>query len=154
LIKNLNTTYKRDHISFSLPSLKVSTFNLDVLEQLSEVRKSGLTFAIETPLKEWQQSVNKIVDPQQIIEIIREAQHRGWRLAKFYFMVGLPFVEREVENQAIVDYLGQIYDATHINMNINVGSYPKADTPYQWAKQLTRRNLHQMSELKRAITIG
>lgn len=153
LIKNLNTTYKRDHISFSLPSLKVSTFNLDVLEQLSEVRKSGLTFAIETPLKEWQQSVNKIVDPQQIIEIIREAQHRGWRLAKFYFMVGLPFVEREVENQAIVDYLGQIYDATHINMNINVGTFiPKPHTPYQWAKQLTQEESYtQLSALKRAI---
>ncbi|MFA7167644.1 MAG: TIGR03936 family radical SAM-associated protein [Sphaerochaetaceae bacterium] len=154
LIQNLNARYMKDHISFSLPSLKVSTFNLDVLEQLSEVRKSGLTFAIETPLKAWQQSVNKIVDPAQIIEIIREAQKRGWRLAKFYFMVGLPFVDREMENQAIVDYLGQIYDATRINMNINIGTFiPKPHTPYQWAKQLTAEESYtQLSSLKRAIS--
>jgi len=153
LIQNLNTLYMDDHISFSLPSLKVSTFNLDVLEQLSEVRKSGLTFAIETPIKEWQQSVNKIVEVEQIIDIIREAQKRGWRLAKFYFMIGLPFVDRDVENKAIVDYLAKIFDATHINMNINVGTFiPKPHTPYQWARQLTvDESYTQLSTLKRAI---
>ena len=153
LIHNLNSRYRTSHISFSLPSLKVSSFNLDVLEQLSEVRKSGLTFAIETPLREWQQSVNKIVDREQIIDIIFEAKSRGWRLAKFYFMIGLPFVDREIENQAIVDFLGKISDETHINLNINVGTFiPKPHTPFQWAVQLTvEQSYQQLSSLKKMI---
>ena len=154
LIQNLNNQYMAEHISFSLPSLKVSTFNLDVLEQLSEVRKSGLTFAIETPIKEWQQSVNKLVDVETIIDIITVAKQRGWKLAKFYFMVGLPLVDRAVENQAIVDYLAKIWDATHIHMHINVGTFvPKAHSPYQWAAQLTEsQSYEQLSTLKRMVT--
>ncbi|NLA29401.1 MAG: B12-binding domain-containing radical SAM protein, partial [Propionibacterium sp.] len=73
---------------------------------------------------------------EQVIQIAQEAKARGWRLAKFYFMVGLPFVDSEVENQAIVDYLGSIWDATRLNMNINIGTFiPKPHTPFQWVAQ-------------------
>ena len=154
LIQNLNNLYTAEHVSFSLPSLKVSTFNLDVLEQLSEVRRSGLTFAIETPVTDWQKSVNKIVDVNTIIDIISVAKQRGWKLAKFYFMVGLPFVDRAVENQAIVDYLAKIWDATHVRMHINVGTFvPKPHSPYQWAPQLTvEQSYEQLSTLKKMVT--
>lgn len=153
LIANLNATYMCEHVSFSLPSLKVSTFNLDVLEQLSEIRKSGLTFAIETPVTDWQKSVNKLVEVEKIIEIITVAKKRGWKLAKFYFMVGLPFVDRDTENQAIAEYLGKIYDATRIGMNINVGTFiPKPHTPFQWVPQLTtEQSKEQLSTLKKMI---
>jgi radical SAM-linked protein len=153
LIQALNAEYSNDHISFSLPSLKVSSFSLDILEQLSEVRKSGLTFAIETPLLQWQRAINKEVPVERVVAIANEAKRRGWKLAKFYFMVGLPFIDREIENQAIVDYLATVYDATHINMNINIGTFiPKPHTPFQWATQLTpEQSYEQLSTLKRAI---
>lgn len=154
LIEALNGEYAPRHVSFSLPSLKVNTFSLGILEQLSEVRKSGLTFAIETPKEAWQRAMNKVVPVEQVIEIAREAKSRGWKLAKFYFMVGLPLVDREEENQAIVDYLGAIYDATKINMNINIGTFiPKAHTPFQWCAQLRPEESYaQLSALKKAIT--
>lgn len=137
MIEQLNSSFAPGHISFSLPSLKVSSFSLGILEQLSEVRKSGLTFAIETPLPRWQRAVNKEVPVEQVISIIREAKSRGWRLAKFYFMVGLPFIDRTEEEDAIVDFLQQIWDATRISMNINIGTYiPKPHTPFQWAPQM------------------
>ena len=153
LIERLNSEYSKKHISFSLPSLKVNSFSLGILEQLSEVRKSGLTFAIETPKQSWQRAMNKEVPLDQVIEIAKEARSRGWRLAKFYFMVGLPFVDREEENQEIVDYLGAIYDATHLNMNINIGTFiPKPHTPFQWCRQLTvEESYQQLSALKKAI---
>jgi radical SAM-linked protein len=153
LIECLNAEYSSDHVSFSLPSLKVSSFSLDILEQLSEVRKSGLTFAIETPLLQWQRAINKEVPVERVVAIADEAKRRGWKLAKFYFMVGLPFVDREIENQAIVDYLAKVYDATHINMNINIGTFiPKPHTPFQWATQLRPEESYaQLSTLKRAI---
>lgn len=153
MIERLNSEYRGRNISFALPSLKVTSFSLDILEELSEVRKSGLTFAIETPLAGWQATMNKPVPLEQVIQIAREAKARGWRLAKFYFMIGLPFVDRETENQAIVDYLGAIWDATRLNMNINIGTFiPKPHTPFQWASQLRPEEARsQLSLLKKAI---
>jgi len=137
MIENLNTAYVPEHISFSLPSLKVSSFSLGILEKLSEVRKSGLTFAIETPLPRWQRAMNKEVPVEQVVSIIREAKSRGWRLAKFYFMVGLPFIDPQEEKQAIIDFLKEIADSTRIGMNINIGTFiPKPHTPFQWAPQM------------------
>ncbi|MBR4120732.1 MAG: TIGR03936 family radical SAM-associated protein, partial [Spirochaetales bacterium] len=153
LIKALNDTYKARNISFSLPSLRVNTFGLNILEQLSEVRKSGLTFAIETPLLENQRSNNKEVPLDAIIPIIQEARSRGWKLAKFYFMVGLPFVDVETEEKSLVDFLVAIRNATKINMNINIGTFiPKVHTPYQWVRQMSmEQSLEHLRSIKRAL---
>ena len=153
LIKALNESYKSRSISFSLPSLRVSTFGLNIIEQLSEVRKSGLTFAIETPLLENQRSNNKEVPLESVISIIQEARSRGWKLAKFYFMVGLPFVDKETEQQSLVDFLLAIRNATKINMNINIGTFiPKAHTPYQWVRQMTMdESAQHLRSIKKAL---
>lgn len=153
LIKALNDTYKERNISFSLPSLRVNTFGLNILEQLSEVRKSGLTFAIETPLLENQRSNNKEVRLENIIPIIQKAKSRGWKLAKFYFMVGLPFVDVETEEKSLVDFLVAIRNATKINMNINIGTFiPKAHTPYQWVRQMSmEQSAEHLRSIKRAL---
>ena len=137
LIKILNHEFASRKVSFALPSLKVSSFSLDILQEISEVRRSGLTFAIETPLLRWQHAMNKEVPVEQVISIIKEAKQRGWKLAKFYFMVGLPFVDPAEEENAIVDYLLKIYQETHISMNINIGTFiPKPHTPFQWVAQM------------------
>ena len=63
------------------------------LEPLSEacpVRKTGLTFAVETPLPEWQARINKPASGERIVDLLKEARGRSWRQARFYFMVGLP----------------------------------------------------------------
>ncbi len=153
LIKALNESYKARSISFSLPSLRVSTFGLNIIEQLSEVRKSGLTFAIETPLLQNQRSNNKEVPLESVISIIQEARSRGWKLAKFYFMVGLPFVDVETEQQSLVDFLLAIRNATKINMNINIGTFiPKAHTPYQWVRQMNmEESARHLRSIKKAL---
>lgn len=137
IIDVLNRDFAPKQVSFSLPSLKVNTFALDILDKVSQVRKSGLTFAIETPMTQWQHSLNKEVNSEDVIAIIQQAKKRGWKLAKFYFMTGLPFTDIEKEEDAIVDYLKTIYQSTKINMNINIGTFiPKAHTPFQWVPQL------------------
>ena len=153
MIDELNSDFSAHHVSFSLPSLKVSTFNLSILEKLNEVRKSGLTFAIETPLSQWQRSVNKEVPVESVIEIIQEAKKRGWKLAKFYFMVGLPGTDPATEGPAIVDFLAQVREQTRIGMNINIGTFiPKAHTPYQWASQLRLETSREhLLSIKRSI---
>ncbi len=156
LLDILTEKYKHKNISFQLPSLKVSSFTLPVLESLSETRKSGLTFAVETPVEAWQFSLNKEVYKEKLFDIIMNAKKRGWNKAKFYFMVGLPVgphaqghdydVDGEyvvgaedTEERHIVDFMLYIQEKTRIQCNVNVGTFiPKPHTPYQWASQLTQ----------------
>ncbi len=153
LIDELNARFSHRHVSFSLPSLKVNSFTLPVLKSVSTVRKSGLTFAIETPNPLWQRSVNKQVPLEDIITIISQAKGLGWKLAKFYFMTGLPFTDLKTEPEEIAGYLKAIYDATRIQMNINIGTFvPKPHTPYQWVAQLPpAAALAQLKKIKSAI---
>ena len=140
LLEELNQRYHGQNVSFQLPSLKVNSFTLPILEQLSEVRKSGLTFAVETPEEAWQLRLNKEVYAQHLVEIIMEAKKRGWNKAKFYFMVGLPFPETEdkTEESVIVDFLLDIQEKTRIQCNVNVGTFiPKPHTAYQWVRQIS-----------------
>ena len=140
LLEELNQRYAHQNVSFQLPSLKVNSFTLPILEQLSEVRKSGLTFAVETPEEAWQLRLNKEVYAQHLVDIILEAKKRGWNKAKFYFMVGLPFPEtaEKTEESVIVDFLLDIQEKTRIQCNVNVGTFiPKPHTPYQWVRQIS-----------------
>lgn len=139
LMNRLNQRYSARHISFQLPSLKVNSFTLPLLEKMASVRKSGLTFAVETPVDAWQLSLNKEVYKQRIIDIILEAKLKGWNQCKFYFMIGLPVEQgTSTEEIEIVDFLLDVYKQTKMYSSVNIGTFiPKPHTPYQWSKQLT-----------------
>jgi len=149
----LNRDFSSRQVSFALPSLKVNTFSLNILEQISQVRKSGLTFAIETPFTQWQHSLNKEVNLEDVISIIQEAKSRGWKKAKFYFMTGLPFTDLDKEEQGIVDFLTEVYKVTRINMSLTIATYiPKAHTPFQWVPQLRPEiGLEHLQSIKRHL---
>jgi radical SAM superfamily enzyme YgiQ (UPF0313 family) len=137
LVDALNNEYKTKNISFQLPSLKVSSFSLSLLKKISEVRKSGLTFAVETPKDFQQLSINKKVSLESVIAIIQEAKKNGWRGAKFYFMIGLPLNDSESYEDAIVDFVLTAAKETGMHFNINLGTFvPKPHTHYPWACQL------------------
>jgi radical SAM superfamily enzyme YgiQ (UPF0313 family) len=139
LVDSLNERFSGRHVSFQLPSLKVSTFSLSLLEKVSQTRKSGLTFAVETPLAFWQLALNKQVTSESVVEILREAKRNGWRGAKFYFMIGLPVPGEFSEETEIVNFVTTIGKKTAMHFNVNVGIFiPKPHTPYQWAPQIDR----------------
>jgi radical SAM family uncharacterized protein len=149
----LNRRFGGRHVSFQMPSLKVSGFSLSLLEKIAETRKSGLTFAVETPVDAWQMAINKKVSRDSVIEILREAKKRGWRGAKFYFLIGLPVPARSEklpqpveegapsilsEETEIAAFITDVGRKTGMHFNINVGIFvPKPHTPYQWAAQIT-----------------
>jgi radical SAM-linked protein len=142
LLEILTKEYSSRHISFQLPSLKVSTFSLPILEKVSQVRRSGLTFAVETPNDAWQLSINKTVSRDTVVSIINKARNQGWRGVKFYFMIGLPPGTtkkdgQRTEEEEIVDFVLDVGQRTHTHFNINVGAFvPKPKTPYQWEGQI------------------
>ncbi len=129
--------YSKDNISFSLPSLKVETFNKDLLSKMSLIRKSGLTFAIEAGSAKGQLSINKIIELDKIYAITDYAVQNGWRLMKFYFMIGLPFIENETAD--IIGFLDDIRSRyPRLDIHANVATFiPKAHTPYQNCRMMT-----------------
>jgi len=139
LVETLNQMFASQHVSFQLPSLKVSSFSLELLEKISVTRKSGLTFAVETPRDAWQMAINKEVTRDSVVAILDEAKRKGWRTAKFYFMIGLPLPagDAETEEEEITAFIIDIARRTRMHFNINVGIFvPKPHTPYQWAPQI------------------
>ncbi len=140
LVRGLNARFAPLLVSFALPSLRVDSLGLQVLREISSVRKSGLTFAVETARDEWQKEVRKTAGRDKVIGILREAQSQGWRAAKFYFMVGLPASREEDESSAIVEYLQAVRAATGVSLNVNVAAFiPKPHTPYERAAQITEK---------------
>jgi radical SAM-linked protein len=137
LVRDLNARYAPLLVSFALPSLRVDSLGLQLLADISHVRKSGLTFAVETAKEEWQKEVRKKAGLEKVIEILTEARSRGWRAAKFYFMVGLPASFDEDEPSAIVEYLSAVRAATGMSLNVNVAGFiPKPHTPYERSAQI------------------
>ena len=143
LIESLNQKFSGAHVSIQLPSLKVSGFSISLLEKISMTRKSGLTFAVETPLDAWQASINKEVTMNNICSIIEQAKKSGWKGIKFYFMIGLPLppsgseIEFNNEEDAIIDFIKEAGKRTRMHFNINVSVFiPKPHTPYQRSAQM------------------
>lgn len=153
LLSKLNSEFSTRGVSFQLPSLRVNSFTLPLLEELSKVKRSGLTFAVETADQTAQAAVNKVVPLENTIRIIKEAYERGWRRAKLYFMVGLPIPSEVDEVENIVQYIAAIQREVPIELSINVGTFiPKPHTPFQRVRQLTEEEAtERLRTLKKAM---
>ena len=159
LIDSLNSKFQKQRVSFQLPSLRVSTFSLKLLDKISAVRKSGLTFAVETPTDFWQMAINKEVSGGDVVAILREARRHGWRGAKFYFMIGLPLPNNmnhneqvKSEDEEIALFVDKVARQTGLHFNINIGTFiPKPHTPFQWAAQMSREESEKKLNALRAM---
>jgi len=73
LLDDLNEWAPKEHVSLSLPSLRVDNFSQSLIEKTTKVRKSGLTFAAEAGTQRLRDVINKNVTWDQI------APARWWR---------------------------------------------------------------------------
>lgn len=137
LAQLFNEKYKNKFISFSFPSLRVESFNKELLPLLSGVRKSGLTFAIESGSIEGRYSINKPIELEKILDIINYAISNGWKIIKLYFMIGLPNIPNEADEIiSFVDNILQKFRRIEINLNVAV-FVPKPHTPFQYIAQIS-----------------
>ena len=65
ILDNLNSWAEADHVSLSLPSLRVDNFSESLVEKTTKVRKSGLTFAAEAGTQRLRDVINKNVTWEQ-----------------------------------------------------------------------------------------
>ena len=132
-------------VNLSLPSLRVDSFSMGLMEKAQKVRKSGLTFAPEAGSQRLRNVINKGVTEEDLLNSSATAFSGGWSGVKLYFMIGLPTeTMQDVEGIAelskkVVDvYMKTPKDKRGKGLNINVSTssfVPKPFTPFQWEAQ-------------------
>lgn len=148
LAKTLAQEFNSKRVSVSLPSLRPGTFSLELARLLSQVKKSGLTFAPEAGTSRLRIVVGKSLSEEELLNTARLAFSSGWNLIKLYFMIGLP-TEREEDLQGIVDLLKKVLrvgkeTGRTKNLNVTISPFtPKAHTPFQWEKQEDEESLQE-----------
>ena len=144
--KLIDYTEKR-HMNIALPSLRIDSFTLDLMEKISKVRKSGLTFAPEAGTQRLRDVINKGITEEDLMRSSRLAFSSGHTGVKLYFMLGLP-TETDEDLLAIADIARKVRDVyydCHVGekvrspqITVSVSSFvPKAHTPFQWFPQVS-----------------
>ena len=150
-------------VSLSLPSLRIDTFSEELMQKVSSVRNSGLTFAPEAGTQRLRDVINKNVTEEDLLRSVRIAFKGGKSNVKLYFMDGLP-TETLDDVAGIADLAKSVVseyfripkpERPHgISVTISVSCFiPKPFTPFQWEKQDSFEVLEQkQAHLRSCIT--
>lgn len=140
-------------VNLSLPSLRVDSFSLDLMEKAQKVRKSGLTFAPEAGTQRLRDVINKGVTEEDLINSVTTAFQGGWNGVKLYFMLGLPTETYEdiegiasLGNKVVSAYMSVPKEKRGKGLNVTVSTssfVPKPFTPFQWEEQDTIQVLRE-----------
>ena len=139
LVEAIMTKHGDKKLSVGLPSLRIESFSVDLMEQLARGRRrSGFTFAPEAATDRLRDVINKPISTEDLLKTADEVFSRGWTTIKVYFMIGHPTQTMEDVN-AIADLAQQVLaiGRRHIGgkAKVRVGVstlVPKPHTPFQW----------------------
>lgn len=143
-LPQLMDRFAEKFISVAMPSMRVGTLTPDIMEQVKRVRKTGFTLAPEAGSERLRRVINKGITEEDLIATCTEAFALGWRIIKFYFMIGLP-TETEQDINEIIQLVQKSMAVRSSGagkgkkqINVSVGTFvPKPHTPFQWERQLS-----------------
>jgi len=153
LAANLSHRYHDRNLSLSLPSLRIDSFSVSLMEALPSRRKTGLTFAPEAGSERLRRSINKNTTEDEILETAAEAFDRGWINLKLYFMLGLPTetiddIEGIIQLVDKIRSLGRKAKGKRPRLRISLSTFvPKPHTPFQWVAQEKEEQLNSKHDL-------
>ena len=138
LINKVSQEFEGRHLSVSLPSLRIESFSVELMDALKDTRRSGFTLAPEAATERMRKIINKPVSTQQLLDTARAIYERGWTNLKLYFMIGHPSETLE-DVQAIADLCkavlaeGRKMVGKKAQVTAGVSTFvPKPHTPFQW----------------------
>ena len=134
-----------EHVSLSLPSLRVDSFSDELMKRVSSVRTGGLTFAPEAGTQRLRDVINKNVTEEDLMRSVGIAFRGGKSGVKLYFMNGLP-TETLEDIEGIADLAQKVVYEYYklpkperprgVSVTISVACFvPKPFTPFQWEAQ-------------------
>ncbi|MHB1153608.1 MAG: TIGR03960 family B12-binding radical SAM protein [Eubacteriales bacterium] len=137
----------KNMVSISLPSLRVDSFTKDLMDRISSVRNSGLTFAPEAGTQRLRDVINKNISEENLLSACATAFEAGKNQVKLYFMQGLP-TETKSDIDGIAELARKVIDSYYTNpkvkrtkppqVTVSVACFiPKPFTPFQWETQDT-----------------
>jgi len=152
LCEYINEKYYKKRVSISLPSLRINSDTIELLDEVLRVRKSGLTFACEAGSQAARDAINKKVYRDDLLEKIREVFKKGWKSVKLYFMSGLPF-EDEDELEEVISlindcaFLAKKIGGRRAKIIASFSTFiPKPFTPFQWSGMMELPKIEERIE--------
>lgn len=157
LANGLLDDFSKDKVNLSLPSLRIDSFSLDLMEKIQEVRKSSLTFAAEAGTQRLRNVINKNLTEEDILKGCTLAFSGAWERVKLYFMIGLP-TETEEDLIGIADLSAKVVDKYYeiprdkkprpVTVVASSSCFvPKPFTPFQWDAQDTYQQFSEKARL-------
>ncbi len=139
LISSITSRFAGRNLTISLPSLRIESFSVNLMNKLKGTRPGGFTLAPEAATDHMRQIINKPIQTELLLSTAREIYTHGWNTIKLYFMIGQPGETmedvQEIANlckQVIVE--GRKTIGKRANLHIGVSTFvPKPHTPFQWA---------------------
>lgn len=160
LVQAISARFAGQSLSVGLPSLRIESVSVDLMDALQDTRRSGFTFAPEAATERMRRTINKAVPDQQVIDTAREVYARGWVTIKLYFMIGHPSETLE-DVQAIIDLAkavlaeGRRIHGKKATVNVGVSTFvPKPHTPFQWVPLDTVEQIRAKQALLRQQVRG
>ena len=141
------------NLALSLPSLRIDSFSVKLMDSLPRRKKTGLTFAPEAGSERLRRIINKSAPEDVILKTAAAAFDRGWTGLKLYFMLGLPTetmddIEEIVQLVAKIRSLGRGSKGGMPQVRISLSTFiPKPHTPFQWVAQESAEQLNAKHEL-------
>ena len=159
LIEKLLSWTDEKKVNLSLPSMRIDSFYEELLEKVSSVRKSGLTFAPEAGTQRLRDVINKNITEEEILSACRKAFDGGRSGMKLYFMNGLPTETDEdiagiaaLGKRIVDEYYSEKRPGKGVNVTISVSCLvPKPFTPFQWCAQDSIAELERKQQLLRSL---
>ena len=153
LVNAISERFDNRHLGISLPSLRIESFSVNLMEALRGSRYGGFTLAPEAATERMRNIINKPVNTDQLLNTVREIYSRGWTTIKLYFMIGHPSETLE-DVQAIVSLCkavlteGRKVIGRRARLNTGVSTFvPKPHTPFQWVACDLIENIQQKQDL-------
>ncbi|MCI6603478.1 MAG: TIGR03960 family B12-binding radical SAM protein [Clostridiales bacterium] len=159
LIEALLPELEESHVNLSLPSLRLDSVSMELLDRVSRTRKAGLTFAPEAGSQMARDRINKNIQESDLLTAAREAFIKGWDRLKLYFMLGLPG-ETDEDIYGIADLCKKLLSlwqevreesaGPRRKLIITVSTsffIPKPWTPFQYVAQISRLEMERRQGL-------
>ncbi len=153
LVTRISERFGSRHLTVSLPSLRIDTVSVELMEKLKDRRSGGFTLAPEAATERMRRIINKFIPDEQLLETARQIYSRGWVNLKLYFMIGHPSETIE-DVQAIVDLCKRVLAegrkvlGNKAKVHAGVSTFiPKPHTPFQWVTVDTVEQINAKQDL-------
>jgi radical SAM family uncharacterized protein len=138
LVNAVSERFDGQNLAVSLPSLRIESVSVDLMEALQDARRSGFTLAPEAATERMREIINKPISTDALLNTAREIYSRGWTTIKLYFMIGHPAETMEDVDAIInlckeVRHIGRQIIGNKARVHAGVSTFvPKPHTPFQW----------------------